>query len=185
MPACPLPFLLPPQHSSCQQHGPSEDLQIPALPLKSEVGVRMGCPLLTVLPPSFFTRLPTSGWGEALGHGQRRDTWVLTHLLPTAWHFGGTSSLLLQHTCPHQSYLGHGSGDGSWLGVLLGVRMEWSLHRFVCLSLPWWSRGCKESSFIAHSSCPLSKIPLDCSGMTCPLPLSLSLPASPLPPIRT
>lgn len=28
------------------------------------------------------------------GFGQRRDTWVLIHLLPVAWCFGGKSSLL-------------------------------------------------------------------------------------------
>lgn len=117
------------------------------------------------------------------GLGQRRDTWVLMHLLLMAWHFGGKSSLL-QHACPHQSNLGHGGGGGGgggWLGVLRGDRMECSLYRSVCMSLPWWSRGCNESSFTEPSSCPLSKIPLDCSGMTRPLPLSLCLPP-PCPP---
>lgn len=181
----PSPSSSPHSTANASSTGPSEDLQIPALPLKSEMRVReQAAPSsLCSYPHSSPARPPQSGGGPRTvaldGFRHRTDTWVLTHLLPTAWHFGGKSSLLLQHTCPHQSYLGHGGGGG-WLGVLPGVSMEWSFYRFICMSVLWWSPGCNESGFTEHSSCPLSKIPLDCSGMTCPLPLPL--PVSPRPP---
>ena len=137
VPACPLPCRLPHSTLSARSTGPP---RIPAfLPFTSNQsqGEKSRLPLLVLLRPSLFTCQTTSAW-EAPGDGvkwpRRMDTWTLTHLLPTVWPFGGKSSPLPQHTCPHQSYLGHGDVGGKCLarcpsGCLNGMEV----YRFMCV----------------------------------------------------
>lgn len=74
--------------------------------------------LLVLLLPSLFTCQTTSAWqrpGDGVKWLRGMDAWTQTHLLPTVRPFGGKSSPLPQHTCPHQSYLEHGDVGGKCL----------------------------------------------------------------------
>ena len=129
VPACPLPCLLPHSTLSARSTGPP---RIPAfLPFTSNQSRQ---PLLALLRPSLFTCWTTrlGGPGDAakwLGHGH-----LGSHsLAPHRWPFGGKSSALPQHTCPHQSYLEHGDVGGKCLarcpsGCLNGMEV----YRFMC-----------------------------------------------------
>lgn len=120
VPACPLPCLLPHSTLSARSTGPPRiphSCPSPQIRADSSPSLRCSGPPL---------HLPTTSAWEAPECSEMAGGWTPGLSLtcsPTAdWPFGGKSSALPQHTCPHGLIWSMVMLVASvWLGVLLGV----------------------------------------------------------------